>query len=131
MKTPRELGITIKERNGLVKVRDGLANGEYRHVKFDSLGTAKDNGQPLFHMNHWRATHYDCGTVGCIGGWLETITKTNIEEGESDFKDLFYPYDLGNWDKITPAKAAKAIDNFLNGKQPWDFMRPKSERKAA
>jgi hypothetical protein len=36
-----------------------------------------------------------------------------------------------DWDKITPLKAAKAIDHFLNGEEPWDFMRAKSEKRAA
>lgn len=32
--------------------------------------------------------------------------------------------------KITPNKAAKAIDNFLTGVEPWDFLRPKGTKIA-
>lgn len=111
-----------------MKVRDGLASGEYRHVK--NIDTAKPNDKLGFNMYRWM-DEYNCGSVGCIGGWLETKANISVSNENDQFKDLFMPADIGDWDKITPTKAAKAIDNFLNGKEPWDFMRPKEQRKAA
>lgn len=132
MKTARELGITTKERNGLVKVRDGLANGEYRHVK--NVNKPAKDAKKAFNMNHWLDGGYHCGTVGCIGGWAKKAIGAEVdpvEAGWASWGELTNPSGGVDWDKITPAKAAKAIDFYLNGEEPWDFMRPKSERRAA
>ena len=42
MKTYKELGITKKEYNAAIKVRDGLREGTYVHVKYDDYGYLRE-----------------------------------------------------------------------------------------
>ncbi len=90
---------------------------------------------------------YDCGCVACIGGHLSlylqgvNVLSASLEpvilepkhtevannyvikrEYNSPFSDLFYPKNLSqDWDGITPATAAQAIENFLTSGDPnWE-----------
>lgn len=46
---------------------------------------------------------YSCGTVGCIGGWIEHIAKrgagTPVTDEDGSWADLFYPK---GWDDDIP-----------------------------
>lgn len=129
MLSPKKLGISLKERNAVVKVRDGLANGEYRHAL---ESTPTKSTKRSFNMDYWLDEEQRCGTVGCIGGWCSReLNGTNVDAASgSKWHELCYPSGDVAWHKITPGKAAKAIDNFLTGVEPWDFMRPKGEKRA-
>ena len=125
MKTAKQLGITAAERRALPKIRDGLREGRYRHVKRPEMAEKKGT-KPVFNMNTMCST-FDCGQVGCIGGWVAFEMKMNVEESANyvdeatgPIQSLFYPPDnITDWDNITPKRAATAIDNFLNGNEPW------------
>lgn len=146
MKTATELGITDEELAALLIVRDNLSNGTFVHQPklSDDLCNHKrpvdSDTKPYFNMG-LATTHGHCGSVGCIGGWVATIlyggkidaqkmadNEVSIdgyvanggENGTLD--DLFYPpFSLDKWDDITPAQAAKAIDNLLHFGDPhWD-----------
>jgi hypothetical protein len=115
-----ELGITRKELNALKKVRDGLREGLYRHLSAEDVYEKKDNGKPVFNMSNW-ATSQTCGTVGCIGGWMEAQLKAPRYSWDwpETLHPLFHPLVEGNeWERITPKKAARAIDNFIETGDP-------------
>jgi hypothetical protein len=139
MKTAAELGIEPIEHLALRVVRDGLASGAFRHVKNAKWFSTKGDGQPVFSMD---TVHMNtpCGTVGCIGGWMaaemqmsraEAVEYVSTQdEDDTVLKSLFYPAGFrtvgGTWDNITPKRAAKAIDNFLNTGDPqWAKVLPK------
>lgn len=130
----KKLGITQKELNALKRVRDGLREGRYRHVKNCDLRDAKSDGRPIFNMegSAWNAS---CGTVGCIGGWMamsmgmSTLAASDYVHDTSPaaLHPLFFPHgvDLFHWDRITPKRAARAIDNFIETGDPkWAQVVP-------
>ena len=51
MKTARQLGLKQKEFDALVKVRDGLASGEFRHVKNPTRSAPSK--KKAFNMDYW------------------------------------------------------------------------------
>lgn len=125
MLTAQELNITEAEHIALQAVAAGLASGFYRH--FVSEDKYKPQGK-CFNMD----VSFDdnsCGTVACIGGWVglemgkSPYSAHNyvmlIEEDHSLY-DLYFPTKIKIWDEITPAIAAEAIYQFLDGK-PVDY----------
>lgn len=122
MKTYKELGITKKEYNAAIKVRDGLREGRYVHQIGDEYV-----GNKMFNMNVCYNTR-SCGTVACIGGWMNAVMRTPKEDRGSltytfsaPLHPVFFPDYDGDWDKITPKRAASAIDNFLKTGDPnWN-----------
>ena len=118
--TAKQLGITSEERKALIKVRDGLADGKFVHRKHPLPDKPTD--KPIFNMNAWRE-NWKCGTAGCIGGWMEV--ELAYEEGNWNYSKaldpLFQPFDLAYWSTLTPARAVRAIDNFLETgtDRPW------------
>ncbi|MDH7796373.1 MULTISPECIES: hypothetical protein [unclassified Beijerinckia] len=129
MLKPKDLGISIKERNALVKVRDGLQAGEYVHVK-EPIYRYVPCKKPIFNMVEFEG-EFDCGTVRCIGGWVAHLCdnfspRSYVCNAEGPLGELYFPLggDGGNDDyaysRITPKQAAKAITNFLDtGKPEW------------
>ena len=117
--TARQLGITPEERRALIKVRDGLAAGEYLHRRIEH-SNLPDPGRPIFNMSTWRGEEGFCGTAGCIGGWMERVGAA--------LAPLFMPSykDTGSWDGLTTRRAAKAIDRFLETgtNRPWARRAP-------
>ena len=116
--------MTPTERETLIKVRNGLASGDYVHVQDERPA----HGKRVFDMDVASKT---CGTVACIGGWmamdmgLKTVIEVSnyVSSGghESDMRGLFFPDIDGNFSRITPAQAVQAIDNFLQGEDPcWE-----------
>jgi len=142
MKTAAELGITEQEYDLLPVIRDKLLDGSLVHSS-----KAKDsNKYDVFNMSI-TSKRYSCGTVGCIGGWLwilmnaESIEKDEkdghfhltdeqmglvddyVESNGGNMKELFYPPGVFSYKAITPAQAAKAIDNYLETGDPdWESM---------
>lgn len=122
MKTCRELGISKKEKDALIKVRDGLESGEYQHINGAIPGRLSKRGFNMATLCLFQQR--SCGSIGCIGGWVGR--ELGLQHA-SDFaikgkmRALCYPTIKGNqefWDDITPALAAKAITNTLNSGSP-------------
>jgi hypothetical protein len=68
-----------------------------------------------------------CGTVGCIGGWMQLKMDNDFSNIPHTYalQDLFYNFDgVG---LITREMAVKVIDRVLKGKyeDPWSIYRPK------
>ena len=130
MKTARQLRITAKEYEALLKVRDLLSK---REVLFD-MGTILN--EKRYRRGFGKDVH-NCGTVGCIGGWMAVIMHgglddfnfdrmsddviSYVERGRSSALDkLFYPggVHVDLWSEITPGHAIRAMDNFMNTGDP-------------
>lgn len=115
--TAAQLGITEEELKALKMVRHSLNCGILSEERFDM--------RVIFSRSS------ECGTVGCIGGWMAVCmgrAHPDLFIGR-DCSDslgpLFYP-----WKKnregfeihdATPAQAVRAIDNFLaTGEPDWE-----------
>ncbi len=123
---------------GLQIVRAGLAAGEIKHnPKPTNLGDVPHACQairtPVFNQGY-SMIQAECGTVGCIGGWLGVILRlTPFEVGTfvhapynyvnarlaRRLERLFWPKHLRPMKNITAIEAIDAIDRFRAGKQPW------------
>lgn len=130
MKTAEELGITQVIYDGLVRVREllpqlQLIEYEYRLGDEDIEGSESE--PTAFNMAHWCTTG-SCGTIACIGGWVESLMKTKINTLKSPdgLDQLFFPNPINkNVDcaKITPEQAVKAITNYLEKGEPdWEMV---------
>lgn len=147
MKTADELKISQAEYDALLKVRADieanlLAQAEWDETEDDYLTPIKGN---MFDMGD-TCTSYECGTVGCIGGWMYLAMNSDvcavkngvtlIPEEVAELANgyvihapgalgrLFYPSRGGVYYKdfhaIKPSQALTAIDNFLNtGEANW------------
>ena len=140
--TNEELDITQKERVAMIKMRKLLLRTKVAGVKTDYYGE-KDrraclmpnfNGPTFFKMDI-SAGNWECGTVCCIGGGMALLMGMSIQkaaayvENHFSLNDLFYPtYRDGgqlNYEKITPKRAAQAIENFLfYGRPRWQTIVP-------
>jgi hypothetical protein len=111
----------------LEEVQGMLERGELKHFQKDYQ---LDRGQIYLDMSYWRASG-TCVIVSCIGGWCDAILEAKGHEtAEHDcsqelFK-LFYPDESAGYPDglkyrdITPAQAARAIDNFRStGHSRW------------
>lgn len=108
--------LTPQEKKALIRVRDGLRSGKFVHRKnpYDTAPSKK----PLFNMGTVGLFHqWDCGSIGCIGGWVEKELRRKGFAHQKGNK-LCYPIELRDWVGVTPAQAAKAIDNFLKDGDP-------------
>lgn len=121
MLTANDLGTTQLHIEALLKVRNGLASGEYVHVNVN--GDPPEAGHRGFDMN---CDMNGCGTVACIGGWM--AAELGMGKGEAQafvhnndtFHDLFFPGQIKTWEQITPEMAVEAIDSFLeHGDPDW------------
>lgn len=143
------LGITEDERFALIRVKKFL--GKIKNPK--KLGSARNHhlleaektAPAKFNMNAGVAV-YDCGTAGCIGGWMKLNllgiplrSKVRIPEDIAykaekyiqsfmlgfsgtnlKLKRLFYPRNIFDYDRITSSRAAQEITKFLTtGKATW------------
>ena len=121
MKTAKQLNITEAEHLALQGVAAGLASGAYVHRKnysdlipstmsFDMEATCQSD---------------DCGTVACIGGWVAREMGKTVKEADEyvmaiesgPLLPLYYPDHVLCWSNITPAIAAAAIYEFLDGNE--------------
>lgn len=140
-KTARQLGITEQERAALLRVREKLASKVMRYES-DVGGPANLTewlwtDKPIFNMAHcWE--RFECGQVGCIGGWVAFemglddcegyVQRTQDTDGPSydqcskTLGPLFFPPErkYGDYTGITARQAVNAIDKFMSGvKYPW------------
>ena len=93
------------------------------------------DGSHQFNMNVGCTRDGNCGTVSCIGGTMALIMGMDSADAadyvryhsvgcklaKRPIASLFFPPEnpkLGDWDKITPKQAIKAIDNFLETGRP-------------
>jgi hypothetical protein len=141
MKSPEELGITQQELDALLAVRSGLAAGLLEHTSYKKLKAKSDPKSLAFNMDI-AYTKHDCGTVGCIGGWMGVFMHTHKLEADKEIdynnvrhyvnnkrsynlEELFFPLETHDgftvdYDSISSAMALQAIDNFLaNGEPDW------------
>lgn len=120
---------TRKINKGLREVQMDLLTGKIPVKSFD-MGTTLQQ-----HCN----LDKECGTVGCIGGWLGM--KLGLKEDEaSEFVSgmsssqrlhgLFYPSNHNaDWSKYKPGHAALAIERYLNkDSDPWKNIKVKGEK---
>ena len=125
----KKLGIKEKELTALLAVREKLASGVFKHVVSYDAEDRERIWKPIFNMGI-EMGQYDCGQVGCIGGWMawemgEDDPALYVEEHDRDNVDdrlgmLFYPPERRNYNTLTPRQAVNAIDKFLSGsKYPW------------
>jgi hypothetical protein len=112
-----ELGITERERAGLIEVRDDLASGRVKHEPKVHWTPSfnKDPRATGFNMRNWTAFS-DCGTAHCIGGFLLARGIYSIMSERSDsLEGLFIPDSDVMLSAITVEQAVRAIDHFLAG----------------
>jgi hypothetical protein len=146
--TATKLGIKEAELEALVEVQRGLASGELIEVAPDvarrASGNISDDGLYVLReikektgkRSFCMLMTMNCGTVGCIGGWLGIQLGMDKDEASgfvmgtsrlSPFYELFYPHEIdqntpqiSRWKKITPKMAVMAIENFrILGKPCW------------
>lgn len=111
---------------------------------------AKPDATPAmgFNMNLWcdavenaedpmyaDLTGHGCGTVGCIGGWTQTLLgrPDDNEELTGDLLGLdyvaaarlFYPIQIARWEDITPARAVAVLRHLAaTGVVDWNVRAP-------
>ena len=117
--------------DALRRVRDGMLAGKYVHIRPEYpvkqmvtilVDRPKEQiaSKRLFNMCWWVADT-DCGTCGCIGGWVEVeLGRVLTEEEDRTAYALFYSNISMD---VTTRSAALAINKFLNGKEPWPMVR--------
>lgn len=136
LKMTSKVKMTSKEREALIKVRNGLADGSLVHNNPYS-----EKGQESAFDLGVCCDHNECGTVACIGGWMwikmherkiemvkgengeyiynlttdQVYTASDYVEGHEGLYELFYPPQHFDYHDITPTQAVAAIDNVLNG----------------
>lgn len=135
-------GITFQEYGALLAVRAMLERGDLTFVKGNGIDCTVmqtvAGGAHLFTMSHPGAQH-ECGTVGCIGGYMGGIMgRIGIPFGhkqeDSPLYPLFYPdtkwkASQYTWEWITPKVAVQAIDNWLEtGRPGWNALVPDKYR---
>lgn len=136
MLTAQELNITEAEHVALQAVAAGLAAGLYVHLSNPAEQVTRPK---MFNMNI-ACERESCGTAGCIGGWVglemgksshdASYYVSSLDE-ESPLDPLYYPpEDCCVWSDITPAIAAEAIYQFLDGK-PVDYPKLLANSPAA
>ncbi len=138
-KTDNELGISFEQWEALIKTLYYLENNKLKHHKFiknehggmESGLVSHHNLYPptipkRFNMAFWNSGEQECGTVCCIGGTAEALSGVNFSVVPDQLENLFYPYMLNNWHRITPKQAAKALRHYLTtGETDWVKFAPK------
>lgn len=129
-KTARQLCINEDVYKALIWFKNQVKAGKLRHVK--DWASRSDNAKYTklpFNMDTWgqadtlptkKGAKY-CGSVHCIGGWLETKMNRALSPKEDrHLGGLFYPHAVSDWGRITPKSAVKVIEHYLkNGVIDW------------
>jgi hypothetical protein len=123
-------GVSFAEIGALLGTRNLIAAGL---LEARTATNFYEPGAHLFDIRVSCRNNDNCGTVSCIGGTMALIMGMDADaargyvgtRGHSEsLQELFYPdifyEDDGEraWDKVTPAVAVKAIDNWLNTGDP-------------
>jgi len=114
------LGILEDVRSALITLRGRLERGEIVHDNTERPRELVDYDAPLCAIN---MAVWHCGSVGCIGGWIEAMTGLSEPKmlTTPQLNDLCYPRGLCCfWSDITPEQIAHAINNYLTtGNPDW------------
>lgn len=130
--TAKQLGITPKTRSAMIWLLKQMEKGRVEHhtapewhEEFLTLQTMP------FNMSTWGdRTRKDkltpakyCGTVHCIGGWIEFKNRRKMPAADDDkLVDLFCPINVGlrSWANITVKQAQRTIKHYLTtGEINW------------
>jgi hypothetical protein len=124
-----ELGISDEQHQGLI----------------DTMNLLETTGSPFrFDMNNWfnapvfyytcpsnmharyLAGTHDCGTAACIGGTAEAISGVSFKgQRTPQLYNLFFPYSVRVWARITEQMGGQAIRNYLTtGYANWPSIVP-------
>lgn len=149
-----ELGITFAEQLALMGTLQALKSGLIVDLdpavpnKIRSLGMTATNhsvakalshGEHVFHMCFQGAANEECGSVGCVGGYMAlamglnmieyvnnqsydgvtSVARAKVPRHSTALHKLFYPDRLTGH---TTQGAIDAIERFLTGNttDPWD-----------
>lgn len=130
----KELGISPGAREALMKTIKALETGNIKYKHASQLkweGGGKRSNRPkrpakFFNMDYWRA-YPDCGTVGCIGGWMKYFGWNGGKQTDA-LGQLFYEYPkqktpFASCEKrITGKRAARVAKNYLRtGEVDWSL----------
>jgi hypothetical protein len=127
--TASQLNITQQEYDALLEVRRRLRTGEIGEPG-DLECSARLNMEETFFTGN-------CGTVGCIAGWMAFAMHVDIE----GLLDKYFPRGPAPhplavlfWNfppRLVPVQeAVGAIDRFLAGAPPWQLTRKEAKRVA-
>lgn len=127
MKTYVDLAIPEIMYNALVEVLRRLEMGKLSHARYIERNGVETSELMIgnFNMRTWGDTN-SCGTVACIGGWVELIGGFKFGDGNGarttiDLYELFFPPSMCNYNDITTQQAARATRNYLeDGNAKWD-----------
>lgn len=115
-KTAEDLGITEAKVGALIKVLGRLERGELNH-------SFEINTPTGFNMANYFATA-ECGTIGCIAGWADSILPEREHFMGVPWKDKLAELFHGgeNPRSVTPEQAAIALRSYLTtGEARWDL----------
>lgn len=132
-----QLGLTEKQRDAMIVFLGMCERGEIVHAGHEDYSIPK--GEHRFNLNTWwdneeiDPLRRECGTVGCIGGWIDficgvrtlderlTISILNSSPAESELRGLFFPGMDFDWKEVTVAQAGLAVRNYLTlGQAKWE-----------
>lgn len=125
--TPRQLGLTSKERDALIMTLILMEHGMVHPAGPATPKKKIPEGRYPFNMSIY-AGSYQCGTIACIAGTAEIVGKLRHSSlgnksvfqnlnGKSHLYELFYGYFGGN---VNPDGAAKVLRHYLaTGKTEW------------
>lgn len=137
MMTADELELKQEELDALLAVRNSLALGCLKHEpnynEHMFIPSASDDAPRLFNMLSGGEIR-TCGTIACIGGWMDVALKHRAPNSHIDrlntvlspmsdrpIDALFYPSSRIPWNELDTEMAVKAIDNFLEIGDPlWE-----------
>lgn len=131
-KTAAELNIPEDQYQALLKTLD-VFETDSKLVWTERPDRVRSDVTPkfdhLFNMNCWNST-FPCGTISCIGGSAELISGIRMQTNKKTIQlhNLFYPYEIHNWNLITPEIATQALRNYLTrGRAMWETLLPLSK----
>jgi len=114
-KTAEDLEVSEKHYVAMVQVLNALERGELVHVRDVDYDCETPNA---FNMTEWQ-----CGTAGCIGGWVRKYSGDGGDKFDTTTDalwDLCYPSMAGKYEDITTEQAAYALRSYLTtGDSRW------------
>ena len=121
-----KLGITFVELLTLLGVRDALVRGllVYKRGVHESAVAYAAGQSHVFNMQFCGRLNTECGSVGCIGGYMALAMAENMHDYVNVKRSkalvlLFFPPVSVDFGRVTTDQAVTAIDRFLVGKKPW------------
>lgn len=123
-KTATDLGIVEAEYDSLITVLHMLERGELVEVpRSERFNVSVPNGFCMSSVSHKSA----CGTVGCIMGWCQIVTKNNrlfdFYDGSKRPQQVAELFMFGDERRhaVTLDQATRGLSNYLmTGNARWD-----------